>query len=257
MIVSEDLIRKLEYFEASRVELSAGIFGGDVLKVGGGIAAFCGDGNVATQAVGVGVGHPITRSDFDAILAHYAGRCKQFEFKLSVIAPLDLREWVVQRALSLPEFEGVLIQDISALVPLGVDMDIRLVGPDQAREYAERTSRWFFPDAESPGLVELIEKVCVGKSTRSFLVFMDDKPVAGCSFGFQDGVGSLGGAAVDPDYRGRGIHKAMQAHRMALAKSLGCKIVTQGALAGSISQQNAQKSGFQIAYTRPTFMVRA
>jgi len=86
--------------------------------------------------------------------------------------------------------------------------------------------------------------------------YENDRPVAGCSLNFSSGVAFMAGAAVAVECRGRGWHKAMQAFRLNLAAELGCDLICQGALPGSVSQQNAQKSGFEIAFTRPTFMVR-
>jgi hypothetical protein len=86
-----------------------------------------------------------------------------------------------------------------------------------------------------------------------FEVWMDGKPVAGCGLGIGADVSWLQGAATEPEYRNRGLHKAMQNFRMKVAKEHGCKVIVQGALPGSPSQVNAQKCGMQVAFTRPTF----
>ncbi len=255
MIVSEDLIRRIERSEAGRVASSAKAFGGDVVQVAGGVASFCGEGNVMTQCVGVGSDGEPSKADIERIAAHYRGRCSVFEFKLSTVSAHRLRKWVVRRAKSLPEFETLLVRSLSDFVPSEVALELREVTPEDALAYAERSASRFFTGDAPPGLVEVIAASCVGPDVRSYEAYVDGKPAAGCSLGFADGIAWLGGAAVDPEYRGRGIHRQMQAYRLATAKEMGFELACQGALAGSLSQQNAQRIGFDIAFTRPTFLI--
>lgn len=256
VIITEDLIGRIEGSEARRLMECARAGGFESFSVAGGAAAFCGDGNPMTQCSGVGSRGEVSVEVFEQILSLYRGRAELFEFKLSPISPQDLREWVVSRGRAVPEFETILVQSLAAMAPAEVHEDIREVSAAGARDYAERSGRWFFGDGDlPPGLVEIITASCVGPAVRTFEGFSEGQPVAGCSVNFAEGVAWLAGAAVDPAHRGQGWHKTMQAFRVRLAQRLGCDLVCQGALPGSISQQNAQKSGFSIAFTRPTIMV--
>jgi hypothetical protein len=46
------------------------------------------------------------------------------------------------------------------------------------------------------------------------------------------------------------VHAALHHARLDLARSLGCDLAAQGAQPGSVSERNALRRGFTIAYTR-------
>lgn len=254
MLVTEDLIALIERSEALRLKSSALASGGEVLEIAGGIAAFCGDGSPSTQVVAVGIRHNVTDQDLDTIANFYHGRATQYEFKLSTLTEISLRDKVVQRAHSLPEFETILVCDLTTFAPKPIVVEVRPIDSGDTLEYAKRAvSRFHSGGAVPPGLVELIAASCLAGGSLGYEVWMDGRPVAGCGLGLGEHIAWLQGAATEPEYRGRGLHKAMQNFRMKVAKDHGYNVIAQGALPGSQSQINAQKSGMQIAFTRPTF----
>ena len=58
------------------------------------------------------------------------------------------------------------------------------------------------------------------------------------------------GATTLPEARNRGAQNALLAARLRFAQESGCTLAMMCALPGSQSQKNAQKNGFNIAYTR-------
>jgi hypothetical protein len=256
MLVTEELIALIERSEARRLLLTAEASGGDVLKIAGGVAAFCGDGSPMTQVCAVGIGCEVSDGDLGEINGLFAGRARQYEFKLSVLTDLSLRDRIVRRAISLPEFETILVIDLSKHEPRPVAFEFRQIEAEGARAYAERSVARFFSGAPGPpGLEDVIASSCTREGSVSYEVYIDDRPVAGCGLGLCEGIAWLQGAATEPKYRNRGLHKAMQQFRMGVAKECGYKVMAQGALPGSPSQLNAQKSGMQVAFTRPTFYI--
>jgi hypothetical protein len=256
MLVTEGLISLIERSEAARLRSTAEACGGDVLLIAGGVAAFCGDGSPMTQVCAVGIGCDVSDEDLRRINDLFVGRAKQYEFKLSVLSDHALRERVLRRAVSLPEFETILVCDLTQHAPSPVAFELRKIGAADAREYAVRSvDRFFSGEPGPPGLVDVIASSCTREGSMSFEVFIDGRPVAGCGLGLCEGIAWLQGAATHPAYRNRGLHRAMQAFRMNVAKELGYEVLAQGALPGSQSQLNAQKSGMQVAFTRPTFYI--
>jgi ribosomal protein S18 acetylase RimI-like enzyme len=65
-----------------------------------------------------------------------------------------------------------------------------------------------------------------------------------------DGVAQLTRAATAPVFRRRGIQSALLAARLADATAAGCDIAVITVQPGSTSQQNAQRNGFDLLYTR-------
>src|SRR5689334_732215 len=64
------------------------------------------------------------------------------------------------------------------------------------------------------------------------------------------GVALFAGAATIPEMRRRGAQGALLRERMRYAFDRGCHLAMMVAAAGSDSQRNAERNGFQIAYTR-------
>ncbi|WP_273717131.1 GNAT family N-acetyltransferase [Alkalihalobacillus pseudalcaliphilus] len=64
----------------------------------------------------------------------------------------------------------------------------------------------------------------------------------------KDGVANLAAAATLPEYRGKGIHAAFIRKRMVQALRQGCHLIVGQAASISISQNNMEKAGFNIAY---------
>jgi GNAT superfamily N-acetyltransferase len=56
-----------------------------------------------------------------------------------------------------------------------------------------------------------------------------------------------------PEYRGRGVQAALIRARLAAAHRAGYDLASLSARPTNASSRNAEKSGFTLAYTRPTF----
>jgi ribosomal protein S18 acetylase RimI-like enzyme len=72
----------------------------------------------------------------------------------------------------------------------------------------------------------------------------------GASFHLAEGVAQLTGAATAPAHRRRGIQTALLSARLAEAAAAGCDIAVVTTQPGSKSQQNVQRQGFDLLYTR-------
>ena len=64
------------------------------------------------------------------------------------------------------------------------------------------------------------------------------------------GVASFGGAGTLPEFRNRGVQRALLLARIALAAESGCDLAMVCTEPGSDSQRNAAHHGFRVAYTR-------
>ncbi len=66
----------------------------------------------------------------------------------------------------------------------------------------------------------------------------------------RDGICQLCGAATLPEHRRHGVQSAMLARRLDDATRAGCDVAVVTTLPGSKSQQNVQRLGFELLYTR-------
>jgi GNAT superfamily N-acetyltransferase len=76
----------------------------------------------------------------------------------------------------------------------------------------------------------------------------------GARLSIAEGVAQLAGATTAPAHRRRGVQTALLSARLADAAAAGCDIATVTTLPGSKSQQNVQRQGFDLLYTRATLV---
>jgi GNAT superfamily N-acetyltransferase len=75
--------------------------------------------------------------------------------------------------------------------------------------------------------------------------------MAGCaSLRLDDGLAQLCGAATLPEFRRRGIQTAFLNRRLAEAVAEGCDLALVTTQPGSKSQENSQRQGFTLLYSR-------
>jgi GNAT superfamily N-acetyltransferase len=79
---------------------------------------------------------------------------------------------------------------------------------------------------------------------------VDGKPAAEAILYVRDGVGYLADASCDPKFRGRGLHAALLAHRIAEASKAGVDFVCSGAAYLSTSHRNMERAGMRILFNR-------
>jgi ribosomal protein S18 acetylase RimI-like enzyme len=72
----------------------------------------------------------------------------------------------------------------------------------------------------------------------------------GASFRMAEGVAQLTGAATAPRHRRRGVQSALLSARLADAAAAGCDIAVVTTQPASKSQENVQRRGFDLLYTR-------
>ena len=89
-----------------------------------------------------------------------------------------------------------------------------------------------------------------------YLAYRDGVLAGGASLCLCEGVAQLCGAATAPAHRRRGVQSALLATRLAAAAGQGCDIAVVTTQPGSKSQQNVQRQGFELLYTR-AILVRA
>jgi GNAT superfamily N-acetyltransferase len=88
------------------------------------------------------------------------------------------------------------------------------------------------------------------KGFSRYLALIDGKAVGGASLRICGGIAQLAGAATLPTYRRRGVQTALLNARLRDALAAGCDIAVVTTQPGSKSQENVQRRGFALLYTR-------
>jgi len=228
--------------------------GGVAELVAGGCAIFAGAGSPVTQATGLGMNGPVSEPDLDRMQDLYRSRGSACRVIVCPLADSSLLASLNHRGYGLAEMENVLVRRIQPserVAPLVPGVTVRRAAEGESDLWAGIMADGFFeqglPDLK---LMDMFHSSAGCLDAQCFLGFLGEEPAgAGILFTHQ-GVALLSGAATLPRFRKRGVHKALHTMRLACAAGQGCDLARVVTQPGSTSQRNAERQGFQVAYTR-------
>ena len=99
-------------------------------------------------------------------------------------------------------------------------------------------------------IIERAERDFVAAGAQTYVALREGIVAGGAALRITDGVAQLIGAATAPEHRRRGIQTVLLATRLADAAEAGCDVAVVTTAPGSKSQQNVQRQGFHLLYTR-------
>jgi hypothetical protein len=88
-----------------------------------------------------------------------------------------------------------------------------------------------------------------------FIAELDGRPIAAAALAIHEGVALLAGASTIPMDRRRGAHSALFRSRLEYGRRIGCDLAMVCTEPGSAAQRNAQRYGFQVAYSRTKWIL--
>ena len=264
MIYSDKtLARKLESTEARAnadfVETRASLdplYGAEWIEVGGAYAMYDGPESPLTQTFGLGMSEEATAECLDEIEAFFKQRKAPVFHEVSPLADQSILMLLGERGYRPIELTSVLFRDLSdVLLPPALsnpEILTRKIDESEADLWAATSVRGWATIHESlADFMLAFGKIAARTSGgHPFIAEMNGKTVGAAGLAIYDRVCILAGAATVPEARNRGVQNALLDARLRFARESGCGLAMICALPGSQSQKNAQKNGFDIAYTR-------
>lgn len=239
------LIHRLERAQARQNDRFNLASGGRSLSLGGGFAHFRGPGHPLNQALGLV--EPLSESQL-AEAEVFLGDPAVLE--LSPGADASLWPLLASRGYRVHQFQQQLIRALERVEAPSSAFDIRPILPGEGALQSRVVGAGFFgldgweafdPPFAIPDGVE---------GCLRYLAFVEGEPAGGATLGWNDGVAMLGGDAVLPRFRGRGLQKALIRARLGAAKDQGCDIATASTLPSTPSQRAYEACGFRVAYPK-------
>ncbi len=253
-----DLARRLERAEglanAAFVEARSRISpksGACWTEIAGTRCMFDSPDSPVTQTFGLGMFEPVTTDGLSEMEAFFRERRAPVIHEVSPLADPSALVMLNRHGYKPLEFTTVLVRELlrdSALPKTACA--VRLARAEESAHW----SKLSFQGWDQPALTAFFEDMAVANEERRdtvlFYAEVDGKLAATGSVCIQEGVALMAGASTLPEARGRGAQQSLLAHRLHHAALQGCTVAMMGALPGSASQRNAQRNGFQVAYTR-------
>ena len=232
-----------------------------VTPVAGGFACFGEDGAPFNKVVGLGFGGVPSGDLMDEMEGAYAARGAPTQVELTNLADPEIGDMLTRRGYRLVAFENVLGRslDANATKQDFEGIAIREAGEDELDDWLEVVVTGFAHQDEQGvasheefprEIIERAERDFVAAGARTYLALRDGVVAGGGGLCITDGVAQLVGAATAPEHRRRGVQTALLSTRLADAAAAGCDLAVVTTAPGSKSQQNVQRRGFQLLYTR-------
>ena len=232
--------------------------GASWIEVAGAYAMFDGPESPCTQTFGLGLFEETTTAALDEIEEFFQTRGAQVLHEVSPMADTSLVQLLNSRGYHPIEYSSVMFRELgdAAFVERkgtsNIELKTRVIGDGEEDLWARTSAAGWATEME--GLADFmfgfgrISARCQG--AYPFLAELDGTAIStGMLFIYED-VAVLAGASTIPEARNKGAQNALLAARLRFAADHGCKLAIMSALPGGQSQNNAQKNGFNIAYTR-------
>jgi GNAT superfamily N-acetyltransferase len=223
------------------------------MQCAGAYAVFDGVDSPITQTFGLGVFEELSPASLDVIERFFLDRGAPVFHEVSPFAGVAALDLLCRRNYRPVELSAVLYRSVEQPAVEPPDqICVRLIGPEEAQLWSDISARgWSHEHPELRNfLLEIGEISAAREQSLCFLAEVDDKPGAAGVLCVHDGVALFGGSATVPELRRRGLQAALLRERMRYALEHGCDVAMMAAEPGSNSQRNAERKGFQIAYTR-------
>jgi GNAT superfamily N-acetyltransferase len=234
---------------------------GFAIPIAGGVASFAEEGSPFNKIAGLGFGAVPSAAALDEIEQAFAALGAPVQVELAHLGDPAVGALLTERGYRLASFENVLGRALEGeperVTPPGVE--VRRSGDDELDAWLEVVVDGVaHPDTQGLAAHEDLPREVVERAERDFaaagvmryVALRDGVIAGGASLEMAEGVAQLAGAATAPAQRRRGIQSALLSARLADAAAAGCDVAVVTTQPGSRSQQNVQRRGFDLLYTR-------
>lgn len=221
------------------------------VTVGGTFAMFAGVGSPITQTFGLGLHEPLVERDLDAIEHFFRSRGSPVSHEVCPLAGVGVYALLAKRGYQPIELSSVLYRSIDPSTRAADNslIRVRMVDRSEAAWYAGIAARGW---SETPEVVPFLEGFARSSVEVAwcFVAELDGQAIGTAAVFVHGSVALLAGASTVPEGRRRGAQQALLDTRLRTAAANGCDLAMMVAAPGSASQRNAERHGFQVAYTR-------
>ena len=235
--------------------------GASWIEVAGTYAMYDGPESPCTQTFGLGMFDEITGEHLDEIEKFFIDRGAPVFHEVSPLSGPALMQLLNSRGYAPLELSSVMYRELDTAFPLLDDLSTgntrggvktRVASEEEAELWAGTSAAGWSTEME--GLADFmlgfgrVSARCNG--AYPFLGELGGAPIATGMLFIYDEICILAGASTIPEGRNKGAQNALLAGRLRFAAERGCSLAIMVAAPGSQSQKNAQKNGFNMAYTR-------
>ena len=248
--------------KASEAARRRGATEGFVIPVAGGVASFAEEGSPCNKVAGLGFDGVPGTAALGEVEHAFTARGAPVQVELAHLADPAFGALLAGRGYRLTSFENVLGLALFDGVPQRVTppgVEVRPSGEEEFEAWFDVVQEGFaHPDTQGVPSHEEFPREVVARAERDFaavgvmryIALRDGVAAGGARLHLAGGIAHLTGAATAPAHRRHGVQTALLSARLAAAAATGCDIAVVTTRPGSKSQQNVQRQGFDLLYTR-------
>ena len=249
---------------------AAGIDDVQVWPVAGGAAVLAAPGSPFNKAIGAGFTDPGNPEDWALIEREHDRRQASVQVECSTLADPRLASMLTTRGYRLVGFENILARRLADEVGgvaatevsvATIDASVSLVDAGEVPRWNDTVITGFLKpdDFDGPAAHESFDRAALERTYELFgaipgfvrlLAHRHREVAGGGALYVRDGIALLCGASTLPAHRRRGVQAALLHARLAPARAAGCEMAVVTTQPGSKSQQNVQRLGFELIYSR-------
>jgi GNAT superfamily N-acetyltransferase len=239
--------------------------GGFAIPIAGGVATFAEPDSPFNKIAGLGFAGVPSATALDEVERAFAAVGAAVQVELAHLADPALGALLSARGYRLASFENVLGLSLAGLpervTPAGVE--VRRSSDDELEAWIDVVAEGVaHPDVQGVPSHEEFPRDVVVRAERDFaaagvsryVALRDGAFAGGASMHIAEGIAQLTGAATAPAHRRRGVQTALLAARLADAAAAGCEVAVVTTQPASKSQQNVQRRGLHLLYTRAVLL---
>ncbi len=232
------------------------------MPISGGIAAFTESGSPLNKVAGLGFGGAFDETAFARIESEHAARNAPVQVELATLADPSFAKALTRRGYLLVGVENVLGLRLPLEARSATESKLQIARSDNTEldEWIDVMVRGF-ASVDAQGIAaheeyprDVIEGImrdfAAAEGVVRYLARRDGKPVGAGTMRMFAGVAQMCGAATLPAHRRRGVQSALLLRRLAEASDNGCTVAIVTTQPGSKSQENVQRQGFELLYSR-------
>lgn len=227
-----------------------------VVPVGGGVAVLVRPGSPVNKIAGAGFDGPLELDALAQIEATWHAHGEPVRVELASLASAAAAEQLGARGYRLLGCEHVLVRpltpadgeaepahDVRQDAPAWTDTLIDgFAAPDGTGAPVD--------DLDRAAIAAVMHDFAAAQGFARYVAHIDGAPVGAASMRIDDGLALLCGATTLPAARRRGVQAALSTARLRDASRAGCTLAVVTTAPGSLSQSNAERQGFRLAYVR-------
>jgi predicted GNAT family acetyltransferase len=236
------------------------------LPLAGGTAVYATPGSPLNKVIGVGLEPTFDverlTAELAAIETAWQQRNEPVRIELSTLANPEIYPLLHARGYVLQGFENELGRPLADIPAPTFAENIAV---EELRTEDDET--WLkiavdaFLDMDGTGsvaddplsretLASVLSDVAGTPGFTRYLARYGGTPAAVASMRIDAGLGQLAGTATSTPFRGKGLQKALIAHRLHSARQAGCDLAVVTTAPGTRSQENLMRNGFALLYAR-------